>query len=126
MTTTTQDKTQAEPVQAEPATPVLGDVSVSRHDHTTVFRWGLGHGVGPVRALTVTGMQRALQATADYLGELSAGERGALAGVAGAPHFRVTPGLWEIAAVPGHGPQVAELMAAVVNADGSLGRAGQE
>lgn len=104
---------------AEPSEPEIGEVTVSKHDNTSVYRWSIGSAPD---ALTVEGQQRALKATADYLGRLAGSERLSLASVAGGPHYRVTPGLWEVPALPGHGEQVAELMTEVINRPGSLGR----
>ena len=104
---------------AEPAEPEIGEVTVSKHDNTSVYRWSIG---SAPNALSVEGQRRALEATADYLGRLPASERLSLLNVVGGPHYRVTPGLWEVPALPGHGEQVAELMTEVINRPGSLGR----
>lgn len=103
----------------EPAEPETGAITVSTHDNTTVYRWATGSAPD---ALTVEGQQRALKATATYLVFLTAEERVSLSQVAGGPHYRVTPNLWEIPALPGHGERVAELMTEVINQPSSLGR----
>jgi hypothetical protein len=138
MTTKTESETdvttetaQAGPVLAgvthregirEPVTgdqPVIGEIIVTRHDHTTVYRWICA--TPYVVALTVDGLQRALAATADYLGGMSDADRAALKGVAGAPYFRVSPGLWELPVILGHADQVVAMMTEVINAEGSVG-----
>lgn len=104
---------------AEPSEPETGAITVSTHDNTTVYRWAIG---SAPNALSVEGQRRALEATADYLGRLPGSERDKLASVAGGPHYRVTPNLWEIPALPGHGEHVASVMTEVIDRPGSLGR----
>jgi hypothetical protein len=91
-------------------------IRIGTHDGATVVHWSQQGASG----LTVLGMQRALEATAAYLGGLDDTGRGLVAGCAGGPQVRIGAHVWEIPAAGGT-VAIADLMEAVLVQDGSVG-----